>query len=266
MNIVCLIRASAPTVYFVNKIHSFYPISEVIVESPSIISKIKKHGVKKSLIILIKKIINKKDLLEIYRYWFSDQWRSINKNIKITYVENINSDIVFERVKKIKTDLLLDHGTSIVKKYIIEQAGLALNLHWGLSPYYRGTHCTDWALINWDINNIGVTIHKLVRDIDGGDILAQDRAAIKDNDTLDSINCQLTFLGTELILKIINKLKNNERLYYVKQDYSLGFMTCLRQWTPMLDKQVKYIEDNKLIENMLSKPARKEKMPIIYLK
>ena len=88
---------------------------------------------------------------------------------------------------------------------------LALNLHWGLSPYYRGTHCTGWALINWDPYNIGVTIHKLTQRIDGGSILAQKRAVIKPGDTVNSINMQLTQLGTELVIKIIDKIVSRKQ-------------------------------------------------------
>ena len=29
------------------------------------------------------------------------------------------------------------------------------------SPYYRGTYCTEWALLHADVQNIGVTVHEL---------------------------------------------------------------------------------------------------------
>ena len=86
-------------------------------------------------------------------------------------VADNNSTEVARRLTALKPDLILDHGTSIVSDSIIETAPLALNLHWGLSPYYRGTFCTEWALINHDPRNIGVTIHRLAKAVDGGDIL-----------------------------------------------------------------------------------------------
>jgi methionyl-tRNA formyltransferase len=271
MKIVCLIRSNPPLIYFANRINSEHPITEVIIEKPSIVSrstfsKVKKHGFRGSFDILRRKFLQKKNQTDDYNVWFANKWQALDKTIPYSETDNINSDIVSIRLKEINPDLILDHGTSIVKDHILHNAKLALNLHWGISPYYRGTHCTDWALINWDPYNIGVTIHKLTKVIDGGDILAQRRVEIKPDDTLHSINMQLTYLGTKLILEAINKLDNGESLSFEKQDLSLGYLTYLRQWNHLLDKQIQYIEKNNLIEIMLNKPSRYDKLPIICMK
>lgn len=190
----------------------------------------------------------------------------MDEDLSIVETENINSDVVDKRLKEIKPDLILDHGTSIVKDDILANAPLALNLHWGLSPYYRGTHCTNWALINWDPYNIGVTIHKLTKNIDGGNILAQERAKITSNDTVKSINMQLTYLGTELIVQAINKLKNGKQLGYAGQDFSLGYLFLNRQWNPLLNEYLQQIQQEQVMELMLKKPARSEKLPIVEMK
>ena len=142
---------------------------------------------------------------------------------------------------------------------------MALNLHRGLSPYYRGTYCTEMALVNWDPYNIGVTIHKLTRIIDGGSILAQERPIIENGDTVSSIDMQLTQLGTELISRVIDKIEAGEELHPEKQDVSLGFLTLNRHWSKHLRKQIRYVEKNNLIQQMLKKPARKKKLPIVEL-
>tara|TARA_B100001175_G_scaffold239474_1_gene205760 strand:+ start:17897 stop:18712 length:816 start_codon:yes stop_codon:yes gene_type:complete len=270
MKIVCLIRRGAPLYYFVNKINSEHQVKEVIIERPrshrkNIFLRLKKIGFKRLLSIIKNRFINKHKEENIYNKWFSNSWKNLDRGLCVTEVENINSQLVVDRLKEIKPDLIIDHGTSIVKNHILENSKLALNLHWGLSPYYRGTHCTDWALINWDPKNIGVTIHKLTSDIDGGNILAQKRAMIKSDDTVLSINMQLTYLGVELINSAIQKVKNNEKLFFQKQDFSMGYLTYHRQWSFLLKKQIDYIENNGLIKKMLDKPSRKEKLPIVKM-
>ena len=268
MKIVCLIRTGAPLYYFVNKINSEHKVCEVIVERQRInkknfFLKLKKLGLKGLYDFLKNKFIKNHVEENIYNKWFSNKWRKLDKTISYIEVEDINSQLVLKRLKEINPDLILDHGTSIVKNHILDNAKLALNLHWGLSPYYRGTHCTDWALINWDPNNIGVTIHKLTNEIDGGDILSQKRAKIKSNDTLLSINMQLTYLGVELINQAIKKIKQNEKICFQKQDFSIGYLTYKRQWNFLLKKQIDFIENNNLIKKMLNKPSRKVNLPII---
>lgn len=274
IKIVCLIKFTPPLIYFVNKINEKHKVSLVIIESPSISKKLMMEIKSKGFLGGIDDIIRDKVLnkirkkgrsINVYNKYFRDRWESIDNNIPILMVRDINSQIVYERLNKELPDLILDHGTSIVKDRILENSDLALNLHWGLSPYYRGTHCTEWALINWDPYNIGVTIHKLTKIIDGGNILAQKRAIIEPSDSVDSINMQLTHLGAELIIKVIDKIETGEQLQFKKQDYSLGYLTLQRQFSKYLRNQIENIEHNNLIGLMLKKPARKQRLPIVEL-
>lgn len=271
MKIVCLIRPDPPLLYFANRINSDHQVALVVLEKPKVtpsnlLTKVKKHGIGQSVSIIKNRVFNKSRRIANYNTFFNTAWQTLDKDIPHLYVDSINSKVVHDRLKEIEPDLIVDHGTSLVKDHILETSKLALNLHWGLSPYYRGTHCTEWALINWDPRNIGVTIHKLTKDIDGGSILAQKRAVIKPDDTLHSINMQLTYLGTELITEAIGRLKNGENLRFEKQDFSLGYLTYLRQWNHVLDKEIEYIEKNNLIDVMLKKPSREMELPIIEMK
>lgn len=270
MKIVCLIRPYPPLIYFVNKINSEYPVSLVVIEninttSLNIFSKIKKHGIRGSIKILKNRILKRADKAFDYNAFFGNEWQALNENLAYLETDSVNSIIVFNRLKEVKPDLILDHGTSIVKDHILETSKLALNLHWGLSPYYRGVHCTEWALINWDPYNIGVTIHKLTKYIDGGSIVAQKRVQIKPDDNVESINMQLTLKGTELILNIIKKINDGEYIEFINKNFLLGYLTLHRQWNCLLGKEIKYILKNNLIELMLKKPSRLT-LPIIEIK
>jgi methionyl-tRNA formyltransferase len=159
----------------------------------------------------------------------------------------------------------LDHGTGIVRDELIESVPLALNVHWGLSPYYRGTHCTEWALVNWDPYNIGVTLHRLSREIDGGGVVSQARAQITPDDTVHSINMQLTQLGTALARGALTRLDQGHQLVFHSQDHAQGLLTLNRQWSRTLTRQMRYIENQGLIGRMLKHPARRARLPIVEL-
>jgi folate-dependent phosphoribosylglycinamide formyltransferase PurN len=270
--IVCLIRSDPAFFYFVNRIHERHKVSLVVVESFSfkrrLVTQINSGGIPglvEALRNQVSRRINRKTYASTYDKHFGDRWRSLHPEIPVLRVDHINSPAVYERLKEERPDLILDHGTSIVKDHILETSALALNLHRGLSPYYRGTYCTERALINWDPHNIGVTIHKLTKIIDGGSILAQERPIIQTGDTVGSIDMQLTQRGTELIIKAIDKLDAGEELQFRKQDVSLGFLTVNRHWTKHLRKQIRHVERKGLIAEMLKKPARKKKLPIVEL-
>jgi methionyl-tRNA formyltransferase len=270
--IVCLIRSDPPFVYFVNRINEEHKVSLVVLESPSfkgrLLRKIHSDGISglsEALRSGLSRVTHRKKYLSNYNDLFQDKWKTINQDIPLLEVDDINSESVYQRLKREGPDLILDHGTSIVKDHILETSALALNLHRGLSPYYRGTYCTERALSNWDPYNIGVTIHKMNRIIDGGSILAQKRPIIESGDTVHSIDCRLTKIGTELVIEAIDELESREELQFRKQDVSLGFLTLNKHWTKYLRKQIQYIERNNLIEQMLRRPARRQKLPIVEL-
>ena len=272
IKIVCMIQPNPAQVYFLNRVSEKYKIL-AIVESPvqraGLMDKIKAKGLAGSVEDIINRLLKgsnrQRQKMDDYNRNFGDRWKTVDPSIPVFATADINSSAVEEFFNKEKPALIVDHGTSLVKNHILATAPLALNLHWGLSPYYRGAYCTEWALVNWDPFNIGVTIHKLSKEIDGGDVLAQARAVISSTDTAHSINMQLTKLGAELVVKIIERLETGQPLQFKKQDYSQGFMTTIKQSGRHLFKEVQRIEDNGLLKTILERPCRRQALPIVEL-
>lgn len=73
----------------------------------------------------------------------------------------------------LSSDLYVVFGASYIKgwlaNYLIENK--AINIHMGLSPYYRGTSCNFWAMYDNNPSYVGATIHMLDKGLDSGDIL-----------------------------------------------------------------------------------------------
>ena len=76
-------------------------------------------------------------------------------------------------------DVVLVFGTGILRETLLSAfAGRILNIHLGLSPYYRGAGTNFWPLVNREPEYVGATIHYLDAGIDTGPILAHARPAI----------------------------------------------------------------------------------------
>ena len=74
-------------------------------------------------------------------------------------------------------DVVVVFGASYIKGELVESLieRRAVNLHMGLSPYYRGSSCNFWALHDRNPDLVGATIHLLSKGLDSGDILFQAR-------------------------------------------------------------------------------------------
>jgi methionyl-tRNA formyltransferase len=79
------------------------------------------------------------------------------------------------------------------------------NLHASLLPQYRGAAPINWAIINGE-QETGVTTFLLNHEIDTGKILFQERIAIDDNDTAETVHDRLMTLGAALVPKTVDAL------------------------------------------------------------
>ena len=81
------------------------------------------------------------------------------------------------------------------------------NCHAGLLPSYRGRSVLNWALINGE-KYYGITVHKVDKGIDTGDILIQKKIKIKKNwefkHILSSAYKQCSLLSYDAIKKLQN--------------------------------------------------------------
>lgn len=71
------------------------------------------------------------------------------------------------------SDLYIVFGASYIKGWLIDflVSRKAINIHMGVSPYYRGSSCNFWALNNNDPHLVGSTIHLLSTGLDSGEML-----------------------------------------------------------------------------------------------
>lgn len=73
----------------------------------------------------------------------------------------------------LKSDIYIVFGASYIKgwlaDFLIENN--ALNIHMGVSPYYRGSSCNFWALYDDNPAYVGATIHMLSKGLDSGEML-----------------------------------------------------------------------------------------------
>ena len=83
----------------------------------------------------------------------------------------------------LNSDIFIVFGSSFIKKdlvnFLIDHK--ALNIHLGISPYYRGTDCNFWALFDNNPHLVGATIHLLSKGLDSGQILYHALSEIKED-------------------------------------------------------------------------------------
>ena len=109
----------------------------------------------------------------------------LSKNIKTLPVVygDLNKFSLSELNDFLKSDIYIVFGSSYIKSeliyFLIEKK--TINIHMGVSPYYRGTDCNFWALYDDNPHLVGATIHMLSKGLDSGPMLYHAVSNIKTN-------------------------------------------------------------------------------------
>jgi len=142
------------------------------------------------------------------KYFGKNNEFNLSKNL-ILNIENgqSNDDFVFEWVKDKNPDYVILYGSSIIKDPILSfYDHKIINIHLGLSPYYRGSGTNFWPLCFNEPECIGATIHLAILQVDAGAILSQVRPEdILESDTSHDIGCKTIISGTKKMIESINK-------------------------------------------------------------
>lgn len=83
------------------------------------------------------------------------------------------------------------------------------NIHYSLLPKYRGASPVETALLNGETNT-GVTIQKMVYELDAGDIVANVSETILPDDTTSTLRPRLIEAGAKLLVDVLPQIASGE--------------------------------------------------------
>ena len=123
-------------------------------------------------------------------------------NVKKIHIKSgeANSLEVYKWVRKINPEIIFLYGCSIIKEPLIELENFIVNIHLGLSPYYKGAATNIWPLVNNQPECLGATFHLATSKVDAGPIIHQYRPKLKVKDNIHDI-------GNKIILQAAGELK-----------------------------------------------------------
>ena len=114
----------------------------------------------------------------------------------------INDTAQIAAMAETRPDVVLVFGTGILKAPLIDAfSGRILNLHLGLSPYYRGAGTNFWPLVNREPEYVGATIHFLDAGIDTGPIVAHARPDMRSGDGPHDIGNRTIVAAVDVLLR-----------------------------------------------------------------
>ena len=190
----------------------------------------------------------------------NDQFDS--KCIPILYKE-VNHNFIYEKIKRYDPDIMIVFGSSIIKQPLLSlgKKNRFLNLHLGLSPYYKGNATNFWPFINNELEFLGSTILHIDSGIDTGDIITHVRPKIEKNDNVHTIGCKIIQESAKkmgMILKLIKEKKEINRIPQWKIENEKIYK--LRDFNEEILKDYLKKIENGIVEKFLTKEKKEFKI------
>ena len=134
-----------------------------------------------------------KSLCKRYRIKFLKNKISLNKSLSCDYLISIFSNLI------------------IKEKYLKMFKFGCFNFHPAILPFYPGVNPISGMIFNGE-KNIGVTLHKMTKKIEGGNIILSKKTRITQDYNLIQCMKKIEKLTLNILDKFILMIKNNKKL------------------------------------------------------
>lgn len=194
--------------------------------------------------------------------YFGQSLNSIRDKSNATKIAKgaINAPDIVQDITALNPDLLVCYGSSLIKSELLSKFETKfVNVHLGLSPYYRGAGTNIWPLINGEPDMVGATFMFIDKGIDTGKIIHQIRADIFLGDSPHSIGNRLITKMTESYIHLI---QNFDKLTDEEQPQSDGKLYLQKHFDQYACQKLYDKFSQNMIENYILNYDHRE-MPYI---
>lgn len=109
-----------------------------------------------------------------------------------------------------------------------------INVHASLLPRWRGASPIQSAIMAGD-GQSGISIMKIVKALDAGDVMLTEEVVITDNETAGSLHDKLSAKGAEAIIKALDLIINNRAVFVPQNEKAVTFSAKISKESAKID-------------------------------
>jgi folate-dependent phosphoribosylglycinamide formyltransferase PurN len=134
-------------------------------------------------------------------------------------------------------DLIVVCGAALMRESILGLPRFGvLNLHGGLSQFYRGLFTTDWAILNREPEYVGATVHFVSEGIDDGGVVFQGRPFLSADDHPNRCYEKVVWLGIDMMSAAISAIDRGK--LPAPQAPAKGRLYCHKDFTTAVKRRL----------------------------
>ncbi|MBC7427899.1 MAG: methionyl-tRNA formyltransferase [Bacteriovorax sp.] len=152
-------------------------------------------------------------------------------NIRLFQIENINrEEEILTKLETMEIDfyLVLAFAQFLGSRVLTMPKLGCFNIHTSILPKYRGAAPIQYALLNGD-SSTGVSIQKMVKTMDAGDLVHFDEINIAPDENGESLYNRLKLQAGISTKALIEKIQNNKLVFTPQNPFDVSFAPTLKK-------------------------------------
>lgn len=129
-----------------------------------------------------------------------------------------------------------------------------INIHASLLPKYRGSGPIQKVILDGE-KETGITIMKMDKGIDTGDMLLQSVVPIDEKETGDSLHDKLAVTGAELVVEALGKIESGDITPVKQNDADSCYAGMLRKSMGEIDWSKEAVQIERMVRGLNSWPS-----------
>ncbi len=176
--------------------------------------------------------------------------------------DNLNSDAVADFVQDFDADMAFIFGTDLIKDPVLSVLPeIRINLHLGLSPWYRGSATLFWPFYFLQPQFAGATFHQILPEADAGGILHQTVPKLQSGDGIHDVGAKTVIEAKKDLRKLLEGY--GEAGWSFKEQKSSGRLFLTRDFQPAHLRIIYNAYNNDIVSHYLDGQLEKRTPKLI---
>ena len=159
---------------------------------------------------------------------------AFSEGLKVEQPQTFKDPNIIANLKRYDPDFLVvvAYGLVLPREVLEIPKEFSINVHGSFLPYWRGAAPINRVIFNRD-SFTGVSIIKMVEELDAGPILNQEKVMLDHTETFGSLHQALSELGAKNLLKVLNNINSNKEI--LQNDSLVSYAPKIKKLDAKLD-------------------------------
>ena len=166
-----------------------------------------------------------------------------------------------DTLKKLGAEVfvVVSYGKVFPEEFLALPKRFPLNVHASLLPRHRGASPIQHAILSGD-KETGITIMRMAKELDAGDILLMEKTPIGPGENADQLRERLAEMGGQVLIKALQLVKSKKEKFQKQDDKKATWCKKIEKIHGVIDWKKKAVDIEMFVRGMTPAPGAQTRL------